>query len=221
LRKTLRIIADRVVLRSFEWRLGIATEAVIRLDEFGLDSEERNLYAASGYGVVRSALGSLRLRTDNVFLDIGSGMGRVIIMAATFPFRKVIGVEIADQLNSIARRNIARARGLRCRHIELITADAAKFDIPPDVTVVFLNHPFTGVVLKAVLANLRQSLLDVPRDLRLISIAPTQSPFAYELVCQTWLTPNWQMELGADSRCVVFSANSDRLQTTAAHEQTD
>jgi SAM-dependent methyltransferase len=214
-----RIIADRVVVRWFEWRLGIESEAIVGRDELGFDRKECNPYAASGYGVVRSALGSLRLRTDDVFLDFGSGMGRVVIIAATFPFRKVIGVEIADQLNSIARRNIVRARGLRCHNIELITADATKFDIPQDVTVVFFNFPFTVDVLRVVIANLRQSLLDVPRDLSLISIAPIESTFAHELACQTWLTPRWQMELGADSRCVVFSANSDRLQTTAAHEQ--
>jgi SAM-dependent methyltransferase len=209
LRATAKIIADRAVIRWFEWRHGIATDVIVGLDELGVDTKERGLYVASDYRAVRAVLRALRLQSDDVFLDIGSGMGRVVIIAATFPIRKVIGVEIADQLNSIARRNVVHARGLRCRDIELITADAAKFNIPPDVTVVFFYYPFRADVLKPVLANLRQSLLDAPRDLRLVSIAPPKSTFAYELACQTWLTLNWQKELSADCRCVIFSTSSD------------
>ncbi len=44
------------------------------------------------------------------FLDFGSGKGRMVIAAATLPFRRVLGVEISDRLLQEARRNVEAMR---------------------------------------------------------------------------------------------------------------
>lgn len=41
-----------------------------------------------------------------VFLDYGSGKGRALIMAAQYPFRRILGVEFSPQLSLIASQNI-------------------------------------------------------------------------------------------------------------------
>lgn len=40
------------------------------------------------------------------FIDFGAGMGRVLLMASERPFRKIIGVEFARELITIAENNL-------------------------------------------------------------------------------------------------------------------
>jgi SAM-dependent methyltransferase len=206
LRAALRNAAYRATVRWYEWRLGVSTEAELTLDELGLSNEEFRHYAPASYWSIRTVLDALKVDPDDVFLDFGSGMGRFIIMAARRPFRRVIGVEISEELNAIARRNVDCARGrLKCR-VDVITADATAFRVPSDVTIVSFYNPFAGDVLRTVMNNLRQSLREAPRNLRVVCLIPTQSAFAMEIREQIWLKPERLIEFSPDFRCVIFSA---------------
>ena len=50
------------------------------------------------------------IRPDDVFIDLGSGMGRMVLEAARYPFKRVIGVELVEQLHDLARANLASTR---------------------------------------------------------------------------------------------------------------
>ena len=43
---------------------------------------------------------------DLTFIDVGSGKGRVLLMAAEYPFRRVLGVELLPALHRVAQANI-------------------------------------------------------------------------------------------------------------------
>ena len=45
------------------------------------------------------------------FIDLGSGKGRTLLMASDYPFRRIAGVELLAEFETIARRNIDRYRG--------------------------------------------------------------------------------------------------------------
>lgn len=104
------------------------------------------------------------------FVDLGSGKGRVLLMAAEYPFRRIIGVELLPELDAVARANVAlgvsqdsiRAADREPR-IELVLADARGFIFPPDPLVVFLFNPFPAWVLREVMRNLHRSLESSPR----------------------------------------------------------
>ena len=49
--------------------------------------------------------------SDFVFVDYGSGKGRTLLVAAEFPFKKIVGVEIAQELHAIAGKNVDQYRG--------------------------------------------------------------------------------------------------------------
>jgi SAM-dependent methyltransferase len=106
---------------------------------------------------------------DDVFLDLGSGRGRMVLLASRYRFRRVIGVEVAEPLTAVARRNVASCR-LRphCGEIELVNADVLDYRIPDDVTVVYMFNPFRGAIFDAVVAELIASVDRRPRPLRLI-----------------------------------------------------
>jgi SAM-dependent methyltransferase len=93
------------------------------------------------------------------FVDLGAGMGRVVLLAARRPFRQLIGVEVSPALVEIARENISGARDpLRVAHdIRIVRADAAAYALPRGPLVVYLYNPFHGPVFAAVLERLREA----------------------------------------------------------------
>jgi SAM-dependent methyltransferase len=104
-----------------------------------------------------------------VFLDLGSGKGRVVLAATRYRFGRIIGVELSEQLTAIARRNVADCRlAPRTGTIELVTADVLAYRIPDDVSVVYMFNPFTGNIFDAVIRQLVDSVERRPRNLRLI-----------------------------------------------------
>src|SRR5262249_36514951 len=104
-------------------------------------------------------------RTD-ALLDMGCGAGRAICVAAQHPFSRVIGIEIDKGLCAVAERNVRRLRRYPVRP-EIVCADASKYRVPDDITVVFLYNPFSGAVLKAALTQVLESFDRAPRRLRL------------------------------------------------------
>jgi SAM-dependent methyltransferase len=130
---------------------------------------DRVWYQASGWSYLRRILPRREVRPSDVFVDVGSGKGRVLVQAARYPFARVIGVEISAELNAIAERNLDRQRGRRgARGVELVTADAAAWEVPDDVTVAYLYYPFVGDTFRRVIDNLVASYERAPRRLRLI-----------------------------------------------------
>ena len=108
----------------------------------------------------------ITITQDDVLVDFGSGKGRMVFLAAHYPFKKIVGVEISEELNQVARQNIERhLPELRSKNIELVTSDALLFAIPDDMTIAYFYNPFQGEIFKAVLANIHSSLERRPRSL--------------------------------------------------------
>jgi precorrin-6B methylase 2 len=109
------------------------------------------------------------VRPTDVFVDFGSGMGRLLQQAAKYPFARVVGVEISEELNEIARQNFERNRErFECQNLELVSCDAVEFEIPDDMTHAYFNNPFTGETFKKVIANIVSSIDRAPRRVTLI-----------------------------------------------------
>lgn len=78
------------------------------------------------------------------FVDVGAGKGRALLLATELPFRKVIGVELSEELSRIAEQNVARwNRVARPRaKIRIVQGDAANFRWPRTPLLVYLYNPF-------------------------------------------------------------------------------
>lgn len=125
-------------------------------------------YEPSPYFLVGRVLRAVAsVPQEEVFLDYGSGMGRVVLRVAMLPFKRVIGVELMPALTDIAKQNLAGARSIQSP-VEFVTADATRFELPDDVTIVHLFNPFTGQVMAEVQARIRESLQRAPRRLRVV-----------------------------------------------------
>lgn len=209
IRAVFRAITDRFYIRWCEWRLGIRSEAVIDLSDLGISDKLFRPYVPTDYRSFRTILAALDVRpSEDVFLDLGSGMGRAVIMAAKYPFRKIYGVEIAPQLSEIARQNVRSALPrLKCRDIELVTANAREFVIPDEVTVIYFFNPFGSEVLADVLQNIRASLRRQPRALRLVCKIPERSAFEEEIFKHTWLIKEREIIFDTNSRYLFLAVH--------------
>lgn len=163
----------------FERRYGVRTADFVRLEELGLAHRDRVYYSPANWHTLRRTLPLRDVGEHDVFIDLGSGMGRMVLEAASrYPFRRVIGVELSERLNDIARANVAGTRlRLRCRDIDLVRSDVLDYEIPDDVSVVFLNNPFRGDVFAEVVGRLVASVDRNPRPVTVIYFNPVEEAF--------------------------------------------
>jgi SAM-dependent methyltransferase len=124
----------------------------------------------------RTALQALPVtnHAEYTFIDIGSGKGRMLFVAAELPFRKVLGVEFATDLHEQALVNIKQYnhRKQRCSHLESANADAAQFEFPSGNLVIYLFNPFGPDVMERMLSNLDRSLEKDPRHVVIVLLWP-------------------------------------------------
>lgn len=87
--------------------------------------------------------------SKTAYIDVGSGMGRCLLLASDYPFSRVIGVEISSHLHEIAQNNIKIYKGEKqqCTNITSVCEDVLTFEIPTEETVVFYFYePFSEVI---------------------------------------------------------------------------
>src|SRR5271169_4560215 len=47
---------------------------------------------------------------DFVFIDLGSGKGRTLLIASDYPFRRIVGVDLLPELHQAAEENLSKYR---------------------------------------------------------------------------------------------------------------
>jgi hypothetical protein len=111
-----------------------------------------------------------------VFVDFGSGKGKVLMLAAHYPFRRVVGVELWEDLHRIALQNIAsfRERPDCASEVVPLRMDAAEFPLPEEPLVLYFFNPFPEEILSRVLSNLEASLARAPRRVYVLFYAPVR-----------------------------------------------
>jgi precorrin-6B methylase 2 len=155
--------------QAFDWRYGVDTRGITPLAELAIDSRHVAHgvhYAPTRVRYFRAVLRALPAPRDSVFVDLGAGKGRMLLLAAQSGcFRKVVGVEFSGELCRTAERNIRRFQ----RHyagnvtVEVVHADAADYDVQPDQNVFFMFNPFGPVVMQQVIQRIGHSLDERPR----------------------------------------------------------
>lgn len=150
----------------WDWRLGINT--------FGWAPEKGDRgspyfqvhYSPTPYLRAKNAFTKAGLGADDVVLDLGCGLGRIVFLAAHMGARRARGVDLNADLVGRAGEMAARARidGDRVS-FETTPAEEAEVD---DVTLVYMFHPFGAGTLQKVVTRLEQSLSRSPRSLRII-----------------------------------------------------
>lgn len=161
--------------------------------------EERVVRAARGdplYGelmpsAVTRLIDWLDLGERDVFYDLGSGTGKVVLQAAmTVPLRRCVGVELSSTRCRIARAALrsARREGLiRSRRTVIRERDLLQESLA-DATVVYTCS--TAFSLRT-MRRLVRTLLDLDRDLRFVTLQEPEPRRRVEPDGELRLATNW------------------------------
>ncbi len=164
--------------RLFDHKYDIDTSGITQLSELRIIGRNRMYgvaHIASDPDEFAEALASLQIKHgDYVFIDLGSGKGRALLLALHFPFRRIIGVEFALELHRIAQANLMRvaAAGTDVNRIGLVHADATEFELPPEPSVIYLYNPFNDSVMRGVIERVLRSHEEHPRSIYILYCNP-------------------------------------------------
>jgi SAM-dependent methyltransferase len=164
---------------EFDRQFGVETSALVYQTELKSDNPNQlhaKRYEASDPEYFRKAMEVLPTDfRDFVFIDFGSGKGRALLLATEFPFKRIIGVEFAEELHRIAEDNIQRFRGnmSKCKDVQAICMDALKFPLPEDARLLcYFGDPFDEPLMAEMLMNIQNSLSRAPRDVFIVYYNP-------------------------------------------------
>lgn len=111
-------------------------------------------YHASGVDPILHALAEARVGPDDVVIDLGAGLGKVVFLAHLLTGATARGIEL--QASLVHRACWAASRlELSPSRVSFVHGDARTADLA-DGTLFFLYAPFTGQVLAEVLDRLRE-----------------------------------------------------------------
>ena len=207
----LRKIVGELRCRIFDLRHNVRTQAPATLESLtirGPNAAHGVFYFSSHPKYLSETFRGLAIDYRRyTLIDIGSGKGRVLLVASEFPFREAIGVEFSRELHEIASRNISQYRSStqKCRNVHSIHADAVDFSFPDSPMVIYMFNPFRPPVLEPVLANLRRSVEEHPRPVLIVYGAPFHSQVIER---HDWLklekrTEYHNLYVGRDNECCL------------------
>jgi len=157
--------------REFLIRLRIFLGQIDLKDDHTEMVSERTYYYADSCGLAFDKIMShFPITSDDAIIDYGCGKGGILISLSKYPFAKIAGVEIAQELIAIAKENI---RKLKLRNIEITCSDAAAFDRLDEFNYFYFFDPFPAVVMRDVIRNMEKSIANKPRKVTIIYLNPS------------------------------------------------
>lgn len=157
----------RLLDRNYDRRHGVETCGIHHPAKLGLPRDraiQAVEYDATPTSVFRHMIkavpGDLR---RFIFIDLGSGKGRTLMMAAELPFQRIEGVELSQKMHCIALKNIVLSGNQEAR-VRSINLDAAEYRFPAEPFVLYLFNPFKEALISRVVSNLEQSVIRMPRE---------------------------------------------------------
>jgi len=159
MQSALSVIEDGV----FELRYGTDTLRTVSLEDLNPsrgNRSEASHYAPTRGRAFRKLLEKFTVPRDSTFVDLGSGKGKVLMLAAQLGFRRIVGVDFSPELCRIAEQNVLKYRRRAPLHseIKVVLSDVTEYAIQDDECVFFLANPFGPSVMQQLAKNIRTSL---------------------------------------------------------------
>ncbi len=151
---------------DYDWDYHVDTTSATVGWRERLLGEFHSAYQPTEPALFKQMMMVLEIDFDNfTFIDVGSGKGRVLLMAADYPFRRILGVELLSDLHRVAQENIRayKTDSQQCFAVETVLGDVRQFVFPSEPLVVYLFNPLPESGLVEVMVNLESSLKENPR----------------------------------------------------------
>lgn len=157
-----------------------------KLGLVGPFENEAQRYEPTHWGVLEDMLLGIDFQPERfTFVDLGAGKGRVLCVASAWPFERIVGVELSEDLAAAARHNVRKlsAEWQKCRKIEVVHGDAAAYALPSTPLFVYLFNPFGAAVLAHVLDRIQASFDAAPREIYVLYYMPVYADLFTRAPC--------------------------------------
>lgn len=151
---TFKIIASTIGDITFDWFHG--TDTYKGLDVRKVNANLNNAEHVTIYGPTRSKpfmslLKKLNLNKSSVFIDFGSGKGRVLMLVQKYGIKKAIGVELSPELCEIAKSNLQKVAPNF--DYQIIQSDMMKYKVTTG-DIFYFYDPCSKEVMKSCCQNI-------------------------------------------------------------------
>jgi SAM-dependent methyltransferase len=159
--------------RFFDLYLGTSTAGIqLTRSDFFQTGSENWPYAGCQWPALRHALNELSPTGSDVFVDLGSGTGKALLVAGRLPYQRVVGVELDAGIEECARRNLERARPKLKAVADSEVCNALEWPIPDNASTIFMYNPFFGNTFREVSSRIFDSYDRNPRRLHIVYAHP-------------------------------------------------
>ena len=219
--------SNEVIVHPFDRHFGVDTSGFITAVHLAT-GHPHDLFSTGYCGVAPSrfrAILDFWLQTptehpvsDYAFIDIGCGKGRALLLAAQYPFREIIGVELNSSLVETAQANLELWRTVQHPPMPLraLHQDATEFELPSGPSLLFLYAPFAESILRKFIDHVEHTLSAQPLPL---DILYCNAPNDHFLANHSRYTRLWtkSMPIAADDVAANPSADSAEPCTLYRH----
>jgi SAM-dependent methyltransferase len=156
---------------EYDWDYRVDTTSATVGWRERLIGQFHSAYQPTEPALFKEMMASLKIDFQEfTFIDIGSGKGRVLLMAADYPFRRILGIELLPALHRVAQENLGayKSDSQQCFALETVCGDAREFVFPAEPILLYLFNPLPELALIEVMANLENSLRQFPRVVYLL-----------------------------------------------------
>jgi hypothetical protein len=167
---------------AFDRKYGTDTRRGVRTSDFDVDPELARHAVAYQVTPIRNFRRFMkRPRLDwpeYTFIDLGCGKGLTLLLASSFPFRRIVGVEFEPGIHAICEANIrqflGQVKGPR-PPVDAIHMSAADYQLPSGNILLYLFNPFDEHVMAQVTERLREALAKESRSIRIVYSHPNHT----------------------------------------------
>jgi SAM-dependent methyltransferase len=151
-----------------------APVSLSRLTIINGDISKASPYEAVNYYLLETLLKAFHnFSGDTSIVDLGSGKGRAMVVAAHFGYTNITGIEFARELCEISSENMKKSQhefpGI---HWKIINDNVENYTIEANDSVFFMFNPFTDDVLRHFLEKLERSCRQFPRTTWFLYASP-------------------------------------------------
>jgi hypothetical protein len=164
--------------------------------EIGDRDPEMVFYQPTPVRVVLELIDQAKLKEQDVFYDLGSGLGQVPLLVNLLSGARAKGVEVEPAYHLYAQQC---AGSLNLPNVEFINLDARETDYS-DGTIFFMYTPFKGRMLQTVLERLR-----LEAQKRAIKVC-TYGPCTLQVSKSSWLNCLYQNGNSEESALAIFAS---------------
>lgn len=134
-------------------------------------------YEPTPYPVLERLANSGYIKKKNKLADYGCGKGRVDFFLSYQVGCRTIGIEYDERMYETAMENHKTA--VSSRKTEFCLENATKFQVMTDIDRFYFFNPFSIEILQSVIARIRESIVEDPRELLFFFYYPSDEYVSY------------------------------------------